>query len=102
MPVPTNGGNSTSTSSIIDANSKDFHDIFRFSAKIQFAEALCKLDPIPLDRVQLLLESCTIPSDDILKFERSEYQHAVSMLLVCMVFIIDNSSNVNFNIISFY
>lgn len=75
-PPPANGVDSH------DGGPEDVHEVFKFSAKLQFAEAICKLDPIPLNRVQLLLDACPIPSEDTLKFEKTEYFHAVSLLLV--------------------
>ena len=54
----------------------------RFSAKLQLAETICQLDPIPSDKVQILLDSCHCPSLDDLKLEKEEYYYAVSTLVV--------------------
>ena len=88
-PPPADGVDSLSPASSSevskDGSPQDIHEVFKFSAKLQFAEALCKLDPIPLNRVQLLLDACPIPSEDTLKFDKAEYYHAVSLLLVCLI-----------------
>lgn len=74
--------NNDQSSSLSNNSKLEVHDVFKFSAKLHFAEAICKIEPIPLSRVQLLLDSCPIPSEDTLKFEKADYYHAVSLLLV--------------------
>lgn len=85
MPAPTEANAGPPPANGIDSSEhpQDVHEVFKFSAKLQFAEAICKIDPIPLNRVQLLLDACPIPSEETLKFEKAEYYHAVSLLLVC-------------------
>lgn len=74
---------------------QEVHDVFKFSAKLHFAEAICKIEPIPMNRVQLLLDSCPIPSEETLKIDKSDYYHAVSLLLVRFSFLLLYSTHMN-------